>query len=216
MNARREKRRLTLSFTLIELLVVIAIIAILASMLLPALGRAKELARSSECLNNMKQYGVGVTMYTNDFEGYVPCNIGYQTMMTGYVPDRLLGFNTDDIYSTGCPSCDQILAPRLQPTESWWNYIVRAYKDNSGEMYQTTYGGTPEWRYSYPKVENIREPSSMTMLKEYWAWYGFDIWWDNNSKPTYVPLWHASGQGRTYVDGHVEQVHENVASYLRI
>jgi prepilin-type N-terminal cleavage/methylation domain-containing protein len=68
------KRKGKLPFTLIELLVVIAIIAILAAMLLPALGKARDVARGMKCLGNLKQQALGWSMYVQDANDVTPAS----------------------------------------------------------------------------------------------------------------------------------------------
>lgn len=71
-HGKRERKRRHGQFTLIELLVVVAIIMILAGILIPALQSALAMAEKAQCLNNMKQIGNGMGMYTMDYKEYYP------------------------------------------------------------------------------------------------------------------------------------------------
>ena len=130
------------AFTLIELLVVIAIIAVLAALLMPALASAKESARRTTCLNNLRQLSFAHLIYADDNEGvFFPrtLNPAWMTgLLDGYQDVRLLHCPTDDPYPAhflAKPEFPADNAPRSYLINGWNDYFLTVLDTNDFKKY---------------------------------------------------------------------------------
>lgn len=116
------------TFTLIELLIVIAIIAILASLLLPVLNKARSKAQSTTCLSQLKQLGTQTILYCDDYDGFIyDCTNAYLT--TGNWPSYITNYmyKTKDYGKNPllkCPSFQSSLNPAMAKTSGYHSYNV--------------------------------------------------------------------------------------------
>lgn len=219
------------AFTLIELLVVIAIIAILAAILFPVFAQAREAARKTACLNNLKQMGTGLLMYSQDYdEELPPAWIGYPSVpFPGY--GRWMDVVQPYVKNTqifSCPSSTAKYSPvpaggtvsGSGVTDKNGGYAMNvAYYDNSDGAHPPT--PVPDVAGEYPKsLATLAEPSGTAYVFDFNnGWASFQCVWPNigsqpaivnNVKPRtlgaggWLREWHQDKINVLYCDGHTK------------
>ncbi len=222
-----DKRNKRSAFTLIELLVVIAIIAILAAILFPVFARARENARRTSCLSNMKQIGLGMMQYTQDYDerypkaldgdwGVRPYPVQTNTSMPGYLfrtsdSSGTLAYNVSwmDIIYPYVKSSQMFVCPsQLLGTDTRAHY---GYSAAINGTYRPNFTGTGGSNTPMSLAE-VRRPAESIMVLDYksnyvtWAvksqYVNYVTSTDLASRRLKAP--HLEGTSVCFADGHAK------------
>jgi len=224
MNIRRDRR----AFTLIELLVVIAIIAILASILFPVFARARENARRASCLSNLKQIGLGMMQYTQDYDEKYPPSWWCQGTTASCpaealntdpsMPSALFSVNGNssgsghyqtwmDFIFSYVKSTQIFVCPSSPVAKTMPNYGYSLAFSNYGGYASSKFGGPSSGNYIPISIAAVTRPSEVIAIAEYSSSYSYTMApWNmtatNIANKAVAP--HLDGGNAIYADGHAK------------
>ena len=209
-NPTRQSRVIR-AFTLIELLVVIAIIAILAAILFPAFARARENARRASCQSNLKQLGLGITQYCQDYDEKLPWS-SYYGLPAGYYPgwQVLIQPYVKSVQLFKCPSNTSSAMQTALPAENAVipiSYVAGADLSNAeyaamgGRMpmeFVRTYTASPNQASTTVSLAALNSPSQTILVNET-ATRAYPNWYRSDPMTNHLGM-----SNFLFADGHVK------------
>lgn len=223
MYHRNYLKQHRVGFTLIELLVVIAIIAILAAILFPVFGRARENARRSSCQSNLKQIGLGIAQYTQDYDEKMPYILPDPEKVGPpgkFVSEYIVWGDVVQPYVKSmqiftCPSNSlpkPVPAPSGSPlptiSDSNFHYVPTVYKDIEGMWIEFINFGGGAAPTALAAIDSPSETLSIGERKPAGSPYGYVVTSPSNGgafttmgKPSDL---HLDGGNWLFGDGHVK------------